>query len=107
MSKARRREVWQIDFGFAAKVRPALLLTDETDADDELDIVTVVLHTTAVRGNRWEVSVPKPFLKPGAFHCQQIQTISAAKLMRRLGALTEDEFSKVLRKLEERLGLSF
>ena len=46
-------EVWLIDFGMAAKVRPALLLTD-TPADDELDLVTVVLHSAAISGNsRW------------------------------------------------------
>ena len=45
-------EVWMIDFGMAAKVRPALLLTGEPPAD-ELDLVTVLLHTTALRGNRW------------------------------------------------------
>jgi len=44
-------EVWMIDFGMAAKVRPALLLTVDPAAD-ELDLVTVVLHTTALRGNR-------------------------------------------------------
>ena len=57
----------------AAKVRPALLLTG-MPADDDLDIVTVLLHTTALRGNRWELPIPKPFLKPGAFHLQQVQT---------------------------------
>ncbi len=77
-------EVWMIDFGMAAKVRPALLLTGEPAAD-ELDVVTVVLHTTALRGNRWELTIPKPFLKPGAFHLQQVQTISTVKLERRLG----------------------
>jgi mRNA interferase MazF len=44
-------EVWMVDLGMAAKVRPALLLTGEPGAD-ELDLVTVVLHTTALRGNR-------------------------------------------------------
>ena len=67
-------EVWVVDFGLAAKVRPALLLTG-TPAEDELDLVTVMLHTTALRGNRWELSIPKSYLKPGAFHLQQIQTI--------------------------------
>jgi hypothetical protein len=47
-----------IDFGMAAKVRPAVLLTGEPAVDD----------TTALRGNRWELNIPKPFLKPGAFH---------------------------------------
>ncbi len=44
-------EIWQTDFGMTAKVRPALLLTGEA-ADDELDLVTVLPHTTALRGNR-------------------------------------------------------
>src|SRR5437870_13468744 len=87
-------EVWMIDFGMAAKVRPALLLTGEPAAD-ELDLVTVVLHTTSLRGNRWELNVPKPFLKPGAFHLQQVQTISTVKLERRLGVLTTDEMNRV------------
>jgi mRNA interferase MazF len=55
-----------VDFGLAAKVRPALLPTGNP-ALEELDLVTVLLHTTALRGNRWELSIPKPFLKPGAF----------------------------------------
>jgi mRNA-degrading endonuclease toxin of MazEF toxin-antitoxin module len=38
-------EVWVVDFGMTAKVRPALLLTGEPAAD-ELDVVSVVLHTT-------------------------------------------------------------
>jgi mRNA interferase MazF len=97
-------EVWMIDFGLAAKVRPALLLTG-TPADDELDLVTVLLHTTALRGNRWELSIPKPFLKPGAFHLQQLQTVSTIKLERRLGALTDDEMERALDALANRLRL--
>ena len=80
----RPGEVWTIDLGLAGKVRPCLILTN-LPADDELDMVTVVLHTTALRGNRWELTIPKPFLKPGAFHLQQVQTISTVKLERRLG----------------------
>src|SRR2546430_4822699 len=97
-------EVWMIDFGMTAKVRPALLLTG-TPADDELDIVTVLLHTTALRGNRWELSIPKPFLKPGAFHLQQVQTISTVKLERRLGALTAEEVERVRDALAKRLAI--
>jgi mRNA interferase MazF len=75
MSVVKRGEIWIVDFGMAAKVRPALLLTG-APADDELDLVTLLRHTTALRGNRWELKIPKPFLKPGAFHLQQVQTIS-------------------------------
>jgi mRNA interferase MazF len=97
-------EVWMIDFGMAAKVRPALLLTGEPAAD-ELDLVTVLLHTTALRGNRWELAIDKPFLKPGAFHLQQIQTISTVKLERRLGVLSGEEMNRVRSVLGNRLGI--
>lgn len=96
-------EVWLVDFGLAAKVRPALLLTGNPSFE-ELDLVTAVLHTTALRGNRWELSIPKPFLKPGAFHLQQVQSISTVKLERKLGVLTTEEMNRVLDALTERLG---
>ena len=95
-------EIWSVDFGLAAKVRPALLLTCNPAVED-LDLVTVLLHTTSLRGNRWELSIPKPFLKPGAFHLQQIQSVSTVKLERKLGFLTEDEMNRVLDALAERL----
>ena len=97
-------DVWMVDFGMAAKIRPALLLTGHP-ADDELDVVTVLLHTTSLRGNRWELNIPKPFLKPGAFHLQQVQTVSAIKLERRLGALNDAEMDCVLNALADRLGI--
>jgi len=97
-------EVWMTDFGIGAKVRPALLLTGNP-ATDELDLVTDLLHTTALRGNRWELNVPKPFLRPGAFHLQQIQTVSTAKLERKLGTLTQEEMNRVLDALANRLGI--
>lgn len=93
-----------IDLGMVAKVRPCLLLTDYPD-DDELALVTVLPHTTALRGNRWELSIPKPFLKPGAFHLQQVQSVSVARLERRLGALTDDEWAKVREYLADYFGL--
>ena len=93
-----------VDFGLAAKVRPALLLTGNP-AVEELDLVTVLLHTTSLRGNRWELSLPKSFLKPGAFHLQQIQSVSTVKLERRLGVLSEVEMNRVLDALAERLAI--
>jgi mRNA interferase MazF len=97
-------ETWLVDFGLAAKVRPALLLTGNP-AIEELDLVTVLLHTTSLRGNRWELSIPKPFLKPGAFHLQQIQSVSTVRLERKLGALSAEEMKRVLDALAERLSL--
>jgi mRNA-degrading endonuclease toxin of MazEF toxin-antitoxin module len=67
--------------------------------------VTVLLHTTALRGNRWELNIPKSFLKPGAFHLQQVQTISTVKLERRLGVLTGEEMRQIRNALTERFNL--
>ena len=102
MPAVKRGEVWLVDFGLAAKVRPALLLTDNP-ADEELDLVTVLLHTTALRVNQWELAIPKPFLKPGAFHLQQIQSVPTVRLEKRLGFLHESEMNLVLEALAERL----
>jgi mRNA interferase MazF len=105
MPAAKPGEVWITDLGMAAKVRPCLILTS-APAPDELDVFTVMAHTTALRGNRWEVQLSKPFLdRDGAFDAQRIATIASVKLERRLGELSKPELEIVLALLAERLGL--
>ena len=104
MKRTLPGEIWRVDFGTAAKVRPALVLSDYP-RDDELALLVVIPHTTAVRGNRWELSLPKPFLKPGAFHLQQTQPISLARFDSRLGVLSQDEFKQVKEALIRLLNL--
>ena len=87
-------EVWRIDLGLAAKVRHCLILSDYP-ADDELALVVVVPHTTSLRGNRWELAIPKPFLASGVFHLQQVQPVSLARLERKLGTLSAEEFIRL------------
>jgi mRNA interferase MazF len=101
---AQAGEIWVIDLGMVAKVRPCLLLSNYP-ADDELALITVLPHTTALRSNRWELALPKPFLKSGAFHLQQIQSLSVARLERRLGALTPEEWTTVQHRLADYFGL--
>lgn len=105
MRDAKKGDVWIVDMGMIAKVRPCLLLTDFPE-DDELALITVVAHTTALRQNRWELSISKPFLKLGAFHFQQIQSISVAKLERKLGTLDDAEWQSVQTMLMKRLSIS-
>jgi mRNA interferase MazF len=104
MAQPKRGDVWIVDLGLAAKVRPCLLLTD-FPSDDELALVTVVPHTTALRGNKWEHICETNFLQRGAFHLQQVQSVSIAKLVRRLGALNDDEMARIAEGLRERLAL--
>ena len=102
---ARKGEIWLVDFGIAGKVRPAVLLTEYPN-DDELALITVAPHTTALRGTRWELQIPKPFLSSdGAFHFQQIQSISIAKLIRKLGAMTDVEWDSIEQILVDRFEL--
>jgi mRNA interferase MazF len=93
-------EVWQVDLGLAGKVRPCLLMTGYPN-NNELALVTIIPHTTALRGNRWEISIAKTFLKDGAFHLQQIQSVPTVRLMRRLGALTIEEMQVIHDRIGE------
>jgi mRNA interferase MazF len=93
-----------IDLGLAAKTRPCVLLTD-WPADTELALVTVIAHTTMLRGNQWEHAVPKPFLKSGAFQLQQVQSVPVAKLERKLGELTPAGMAALDQLLRKRLKL--
>jgi len=103
MPTAKPGDIWAVDLGMAAKVRPCLVITRQPGSD-ELDVFTVVAHTTSLRGNRWEISIPKSFLKDeGAFDVQRIATVASVKLERRLGELTSAELDKILDLLAERL----
>jgi mRNA interferase MazF len=72
----------------------------------ELASLVVIPHTTTVRGDRWEVYVPKPFLKsPGVFDLSQIQPADITRFERPLGVLTPDELKRVKDTLVEMLNL--
>jgi mRNA interferase MazF len=104
MPVAKPGEIWRVDLGMVAKVRPCLILT-HLPQPDELDVFTVVAHTTSLRGNRWEIPFEKSFLDDdGAFDVQRIATVATVKLERKLGELTSEEFDTVLDRLAERLG---
>jgi mRNA interferase MazF len=105
MTTPQRGEVWLVDLGLAAKVRPALVISVPAgDADRAL--VTLVPHTTSTRGSRFEVSVPVPFLRPGAFDAQSLVTVPHAKLIRRLGRLHPIPLAQVEQGVRTWLGLS-
>ena len=104
MARPAPGDVWRVDLGLAAKVRPCLVMSDYP-ADDELALVLIVPHTTAVRGNRWEFRIAKSYLKTGVFHLQQLQPISLPRLQLKLGWLTVDEFKALKRHLKSLLHL--
>ena len=104
MATPRRGEVWLVDMGYAAKVRPALVLSIPIERDERA-ITTVVPHTTSVRGTRFEIASHVRWLNAGAFDAQGIGTYPTVKLTRKLGNLTADQLDAVERSVRAWLSL--
>ena len=85
-----------MDLGLAAKIRPCLVL-GAPRADEDRSLVTVVPHTTSLRGTRYEISAPVRFLRPGAFDAQGIVTLPTVRLMKHLGTLSPEQLQTVVR----------
>ena len=90
----RRGEVWLFDLGMVEKVRPALVVSTRF-ADQDRALLTVVPHTTSLRGSVYEVQIPVPFLRPGAFLAQNVGTYPVVRAIRRLGQLHPAQFDLV------------
>src|SRR5689334_25182026 len=104
MSNPNRGEVWLVDLGMTAKIRPCLILSIPV-LDQDRALATALAHTTSVRGSRFEVEVKANFLRPGAFDAQNMVTIPYAKLMRKLGVLSAVQLIKVEDAVRLWLGL--
>ena len=98
-----RGEVWLFDLGMVEKVRPALIVSVAYGLADRA-LVTIVPHTTSLRGSAYEISVKLPFLKPGAFLAQNVSTYPNVRAIRKLGALKRDQFDLVFAGLLRWLG---
>lgn len=94
-TKAMRADVWLVDLGMIAKVRPCLVLSIPADDDNDRVLTTLVPHTTSTRNSRFEVPSNVRFLKPGAFDAQNLVTIPSVKLIRRMGRLPDDQMQSV------------
>jgi len=103
MSNPERGEVWLVDLGYVAKVRPCLVVSIPA-LDRDRALVTLVPHTTSLRGSRFEVEIKTRFLREGVFDVQYIVTIPHAKLLRKLGNLASEQRSEVEQRLRLWLG---
>lgn len=100
-----RGEVWIVDLGLAAKVRPALVLSVPAD-DVDRALVTLVPHTTSLRGSRFEVQTGTPFLKPGGFDAQGLVTVPFVRLVRALGHVRPQDLALVEKAVCRWLGIN-
>ena len=104
MKAPARGDVWIVDLGFAGKVRPCVVLSIPA-LDQDRALVTVMPHTTSVRGSRFEVKVASRFLDEGAFDAQNPVTLPHPRLIRKLGALSARDLSAIEDAVRLWLGL--
>jgi mRNA interferase MazF len=78
----------------AEKVRPALVISVPF-GDSDRALITIVPHTTSLRGSQYEIQASVPFLKPGAFLVQGIATYPIVRAVRKLGVLRPVQFDVV------------
>ena len=89
-----RGDVWLFDLGMAEKVRPALVIS-VAFGDADRALVTIVPHTTSLRGSQFEIPIGVPFLKAGGFMVQGVSTYPHVRAIRKLGVLKPDQFRLV------------
>ena len=104
MPSPNRGDVWLVDLGLAAKVRPCLVLSVPAGPQDR-SLATLVAHTTSPRGSQFEVAVQVRFLKAGVFDAQNLVTMPHAKLIRKLGVLPVGQLTMVEEAVRRWLGL--
>jgi mRNA interferase MazF len=105
-TEARPGEVWLVDFGLAAKVRPVVVLSVPQPADAR-SLVVVAPLTSQLRGLRGEVDIGKPrwLPKPSAVNVQGLASIDYHALEKKLGGLSQGQFEEVKSALRELLEL--
>jgi mRNA interferase MazF len=94
MSNPNRGEVWLVDLGYVAKVRPCLVISIPV-LEKERALVTLIAHTTSIQETRFEVPIKARFLRTGVFDVQNTITVSQAKLIKKLGVLKPEELSAI------------
>ena len=99
-----RGEVWLVDLGMIQEVRPAPIL-NRSCKDEDRALITVIPHTTALRGSELEIRFNVPFLQPGAFLVQNPITLSTVKAERFLGRLTTQQLTLLEAGVRNWLGL--
>ena len=105
MKEPLRGEVYMVDLGLAAKVRPCVVMNVPLEASDR-SLTTIIPHTTSLRQSRFEVAVSVRFLRPGAFDVQGIVTVPTARLMNRLGVLSAPELQAIEKAMRLWLGIA-
>jgi len=100
-------EVYLVDLGMAAKMRP-MLIVSRKDAGAPRALSICAPMTTSNRGSAYEVPIGKrPFLKEASFvNVQGLQAIQHHELKRKLGHIGASDLAAVRKALAWSLELS-
>ena len=102
-------EVWWIDLGMRAKLRPLLVVSRE-DPDPERALSACVPCTTAIKGGNYEVSLPRvkwmPGSEEGVANVLGIESIEHHRFERRAGRYEAAVLASVRNKIAWMLELS-
>lgn len=109
MIQPKPGEVWWIDLGAVAKVRPMMVVSRE-DAHPERALSVCVPCTTQIRGGKYEVLLPRVRWMPGAnqgvANVLGIEAVEHHRFERRAGKYEAPVLAAVREKIKWMLGLS-
>jgi len=102
----KRGDVVLVDLGYAAKVRPAVVVSIEK-ADSQRNMSVIAPITTEIRGGQCEVRFPKPpwLLQPSVVNLLGIVGVDNAKIQRVLGPFPSKELGDIDNGLRRMLKL--
>jgi len=80
----------------AGKTRPCVVISAAI-GDIDRAVITIVPHTTTLRGTGYEARVNAFFSRPGAFNGQAVGTVAVTDAIRFLGVLNDDQMQQVER----------
>ena len=102
MIQPKPGEVWWIDLGAAAKLRPMMVVSRE-DPDPERALTVCVPCTTQIRGGNYEVPLPRvkwlPGSAEGVANVLGIEAVEHHRLERRAGRYEAPVIEAVRKKL--------
>ncbi len=93
-------EVWLVDLGLAAKMRPVVIVS-RYDSNPPRALIIYVPVTTQNRGSLYEVELPKVnFLRQGSVaNVQGLGSVAKVRLERKLGDFPTDAMQEIKQAL--------
>jgi len=100
----KRGEVWLVDLGLTAKVRPCLIISCGY-SEKARALVGIIPHTLSTRDSEFEIKLKVKGLKHGAFDIQALRPVPPSKFIRKLSTLSDEQLRFIEQGLKNWLGI--